>query len=102
VATAKVLTDGRGFTLYTSNRDVAGSGKSGVTGAVLAAWPALLLAAGNPVKPDGLTGDLGVITRDDGSKQVAYKGLPLYLWQNDKAPGDVTGNGVGGFTVASP
>ena len=54
------------------------------------------------MKPDGLTGDLSVITRDDGSKQVAYKGLPLYFWQNDKAPGDVTGNGVGGFTVAAP
>jgi predicted lipoprotein with Yx(FWY)xxD motif len=98
----RVLTDSKGMTLYTSNRDTAGSGKSGVTGPVLAAWPALILASGNPVKPDGLSGDLALITRDDGSKQVTYKGLPLYSWQNDKAPGDVTGQGVGGFSVAMP
>jgi predicted lipoprotein with Yx(FWY)xxD motif len=86
----------------TSNRDVAGSGKSAVTGGVLVAWPAFILASGNPSKPDGLAGDLTLITRDDGSKQVTYKGLPLYYWQNDKAPGDVTGQGVGGFSVAMP
>jgi predicted lipoprotein with Yx(FWY)xxD motif len=98
----KVLVDSRGFTLYTSNRDTAGSGKSGVTGPVLQAWPALLLASGTPTKGDGVTGDLTVITRDDGTKQVAYKGLPLYFWQNDKAAGDATGNGTGGFSFATP
>jgi predicted lipoprotein with Yx(FWY)xxD motif/plastocyanin len=98
----RVLTDAKGMTLYTSNRDTAGSGKSGVSGPVLAAWPAYMLASGSPVKPDGLSGDLSLITRDDGAMQVAYKGLPLYYWQNDKAPGDVTGQGVGGFSVAMP
>src|SRR5690348_5624358 len=97
----KVLVDSRGFTLYTSNRDTAGSGKSAVTGPVLQAWPALILASGTPTKGDGVTGDLTVITRDDGTKQVAYKGLPLYFWQNDKAPGDATGNGTGGFSFAT-
>ncbi len=98
----KVLTDTKGMTLYTSNRDTAGSGKSGVTGGVLQAWPAYILASGNPSKGDGVSGDASLITRDDGSKQVAYKGLPLYYWQNDKQPGDTTGNNVGGFTVAMP
>jgi predicted lipoprotein with Yx(FWY)xxD motif len=98
----KVLTDSRGLTLYTFNRDVAGGGASAVSGGLLAAWPALKLASGNPVKPDGLTGDLGLITRDDGSKQVTYKGLPLYFWQNDKNPGDVTGQNIAGFVIAAP
>ena len=98
----KVLTDSKGMTLYTSNRDTAGSGKSNVTGNVLQAWPAYILTSGNPTKGDGVSGDATLITRDDGSKQVAYKGLPLYYWQNDKQPGDTTGNNVGGFTVAMP
>lgn len=98
----KVLTDSRGMTLYTFSRDVSGSGASAVSGGLLAAWPAFKLASGNPVKPDGLTGDLGLITRDDGSKQVTYKGLPLYFWQNDKNPGDVTGQNIAGFVIATP
>ena len=38
-------------------------------------------------------GDYTVVTRDDGSKQWAYKGKPLYLWVKDAKPGDRTGDG---------
>ncbi|MEO8186844.1 MAG: hypothetical protein ABI580_05700, partial [Burkholderiaceae bacterium] len=42
-------------------------------------------------------------TRDDGAKQWAYKGQPLYQWANDKKPGDKTGDGVGGvWKIAKP
>ena len=98
----KVLTDSKGITLYTTSRDVAGSGKSAVSGRLLESWPPFVLTSGSPVKPEGLAGDLGVITRDDGAKQVTYKGLPLYLWPDDKAAGDVKGQGVAGFVVANP
>jgi predicted lipoprotein with Yx(FWY)xxD motif len=37
-----------------------------------------------------------VITREDGSKQWAYKGKPLYYWVKDTKPGDVSGDGVKG------
>jgi len=90
------------MTLYTYNNDVANSGKSAVSGGLLQAWPALTLASGTPAKPSGLAGDLATITRDDGSKQVTYKGLPLYLFQRDQKPGDVTGQNVAGFVVAVP
>ena len=30
--------------------------------------------------------------RDDGSKQWAYKGKPLYYWKDDKKGGDVEGD----------
>jgi predicted lipoprotein with Yx(FWY)xxD motif len=33
-----------------------------------------------------------VVTRDDGSKQLAYKGKPLYLYAADQKPGDRTGD----------
>lgn len=98
----KVLTNASGMTLYTYNRDIAGSGQSTVSGGLLSAWPALTSTSDTPVAPAGLAGALATITRSDGPKQVTYKGLPLYLWQNDKAPGDVTGQGVAGFTIATP
>ena len=41
-------------------------------------------------------GDFTLVERKDGTKQWAYKGQPLYLWVNDKALGDMTGDGVGG------
>jgi predicted lipoprotein with Yx(FWY)xxD motif len=39
------------------------------------------------------SGDYSVITRDDGKKQLAYKGMPLYFWVKDTKPGDKTGDG---------
>ena len=39
---------------------------------------------------------LGITTRKDGSVQVTYNGWPLYYYDKDKAPGDATGQGVGG------
>lgn len=43
------------------------------------------------------------ITRDDGAKQWAYKGKPLYLWTKDTKPGDKTGDGVNGvWKIAKP
>ena len=43
---------------------------------------------------DQATGDYMVITRDDGKKQWAMKGKPLYYWMKDSKPGDKTGEGV--------
>ena len=41
-------------------------------------------------------GDWTVVTRDNGMKQWAYKGKPLYAFVKDSKPGDTTGDGVGG------
>ena len=49
----------------------------------------------------GVTGPLGTLTRPDGTTQVTYRGMPLYYWQGDTKSGDVTGNGVEGFAVAT-
>ena len=43
---------------------------------------------------DKVSGDLSINTRDDGSKQWAYKGKPLYFWAKDAKPGDKTGDGI--------
>lgn len=83
-----VLTGKNGMTLYTFDRDVAGSGKSVCNGPCATNWPPLM-ASSNMMG----SGDYSVITRDDGGKQVAYKGKPLYFWAKDMKAGDKTGDG---------
>jgi predicted lipoprotein with Yx(FWY)xxD motif len=48
-------------------------------------------------------GDWSIVARDDGGKQWAYKGKPLYTWAKDQKPGDRTGDGVNNvWHVARP
>ena len=77
------------------------AGCSSMYGSSSAAAPAKV-ADGMLVGPNGMTlyvfdkdsGDYSVITRDDGKKQWALKGKPLYYWAKDAKPGDKTGDGV--------
>ncbi|MDB5815874.1 MAG: hypothetical protein JWN23_2991 [Rhodocyclales bacterium] len=93
-----VFTDSKDMTLYTFDKD-ATPGKSVCNGQCATNWPPLMVA-------DGATasGDWSVVTRDDGKKQWAYKGKPLYTWIKDAKPGDKTGEGAAGNTwhVAKP
>ena len=87
--TGGVLANSAGMTLYTFDRDTAGSGKSACNGTCAANWPPLP-AAGDAKA----AGDWSIVTRDDGAKQWAFKGKPLYLWAKDQKPGDKTGDGM--------
>ena len=92
------LTNAAGMTLYTFDKDTAGNGKSVCNGPCATSWPPLAATA-----TDKASGDYTIVTRDDGAKQWAFKGKPLYLWVNDKKPGDKTGDGVGGvWKTAKP
>ena len=92
-----VLVGPNGMTLYTFDRDTAGSGKSVCNGPCATNWPPLMGATA----PAG-TG-YSVIQRDDGSSQIAYKGKPLYYWAKDMKPGDKTGDGFNQvWQVAKP
>ena len=94
-----ILTGANGLTLYTYSGD--SSGTSTCTGGCATAWPPLTVPAGQrPTAGTGVTGPLTTLVRTDGTTQVAYDGLPLYYWQGDAKPGDVTGDGVDGFSVA--
>lgn len=94
-----VLVDAKGMTLYTFDKDASGSGKSVCNGQCAINWPPLLAA-----ETDKPSGDWSIVTRDDGKKQWAYKGKPLYLWIKDAKPGDKTGEGMASNTwhVAKP
>jgi predicted lipoprotein with Yx(FWY)xxD motif len=96
-----VLTGPNGLTLYTRTGDTATT--SSCTGQCATAWPPLTVGAGaTATGGTGVTGTFATLTRADGTLQVTYNGLPLYGWQKDAKPGDVTGQGVGGFSVAKP
>ena len=83
------FTDAKGMTLYTFDNDKEPN-KSACAGNCLNNWPVLKAEAA-----DKDMGDWKVITRDDGTKQWAYKGKPLYYFAMDKAAGDKLGDGRG-------
>ncbi|CAB3655094.1 hypothetical protein CEY09_17155 [Achromobacter marplatensis] len=80
-----ILVNSAGMTLYTFDKDAGG--KSACNDQCAKIWPPVTAAA--DAKP---MGDLTVITRDDGSKQWAHKGKPIYLYAKDAKPGDKTGD----------
>ena len=94
-----VLVGSNGMTLYTFDRDPAGAGKSVCNGPCATNWPPLRA----PQAGAGNSGDWTVVTRDDGSKQWAYKGKPVYHWVKDTKAGDRTGDGVNNaWRIARP
>jgi predicted lipoprotein with Yx(FWY)xxD motif len=93
--TETILVNGQGLPLYYYLSDTAA--KSVVTGGLAALWPPL-----TSVSPaaTGLTGKLAAVMDIHGD-QVAYNGHLLYTFADDQA-GQVTGQGVQGFFVATP
>ncbi|SJZ80021.1 Predicted lipoprotein with conserved Yx(FWY)xxD motif [Enhydrobacter aerosaccus] len=92
-----MFVDAKGMTLYTFDKDTAG--KSVCNGPCATNWPPLAVADGAKA-----SGDWSIVTRDDGLKQWAYKGKPVYAWSKDSKPGDTTGDGFlnGAWHVAKP
>jgi predicted lipoprotein with Yx(FWY)xxD motif len=84
-----VMADIAGHTLYTSDRDK--SGKSACDADCARDWkplPAAWMARDE--------GDWSVLTREDGTRQWAYQGKPLYTFAGDHKAGDTNGDGVDG------
>ena len=95
--------DREGFTLYTFENDRNdangdGAGDSDCNGGCAETWPPLFADAG--ATPGG---PFTIIDRDDGSRQWALNGLPLYFYAPDQVPGDTLGEGAGNvWFVARP
>jgi predicted lipoprotein with Yx(FWY)xxD motif len=87
----------KGMTLYTFDKDSAG--KSACNGPCATNWPPAL--ASDDARP---TGPWTIVTRDDGLKQWAYNGKPVYAFAKDTKAGDTTGDGLlkGAWHVAKP
>ena len=78
-AKAKVLTNEQELTLYVFDRD--SPGKSVCNGPCATNWPPLIASAGAMAM-----GDYSIITRNDGTKQWAYKGRPLTTGKTTRSP----------------
>lgn len=91
----RVLTDGRGRTLYLFLKDTRRM--SACRGSCASFWPPLLTTR----KPHATTGAkqalIGTIRRADGRLQATYNGHPLYMFKLDTKPGETNGEGLNDF-----
>ena len=91
----KILVDGNGRTLYLHDSDTPT--QVTCTGGCATIWPPLLATGTTPTVGPGLDiTKLATVAGPNGT-QVTYHGHPLYTYANDKAAGDTTGQGIGGF-----
>ena len=89
------LTGASGRALYLWVAD--SGGKSSCTGGCAQAWPPVI-ASSTPAAAGGVSAaNLGTITRTDGTKQVTYKGHPLYYYAGDTQGGTTNGQGSDQF-----
>ena len=107
VSPGKTLTGENGMTLYIFKADTKDSGKSVCNGDCATAWPPYTLEADETLEKDAaVTGTVTMITRDDGTKQVAYNGWPLYYFKGDAKAGDSNGQNINAFggiwVIAAP
>lgn len=88
----KILTDGKGMTLYIFTPDK--QSLSTCYEECAFTWPPLLISSGTPTLATGVVGTLDTTIRKDNSTQVTYNGMPLYYYVKDKKPGDVNGQNI--------
>jgi predicted lipoprotein with Yx(FWY)xxD motif len=81
-----MLTDAKGMTLYTYVKDTPT--QSNCNDGCAMQWPPVAASGAPPSEA------WTVVARNDGSKQWAYRGRPVYGWIKDSRPGDITGEGV--------
>jgi len=85
-----------GLTVYRFDNDTNKPPKSTCDGQCLTAWPPVLTDGTATVVASEIdSAKVGTLTRPDGSVQVTLNGWPLYLFGQDKSPGDVKGEGAG-------
>lgn len=89
------LADSSGRPLYTYGGDTAGV--SNCSGSCVASWPVYTATV-----TVSLPANVSVIARSDGTKQYAYKALPLYRFSGDTASSQPTGDGLSNFHLARP
>lgn len=89
------LVSNSGRALYLWAADTGG--KSSCSGACAKTWTPLTSTGAPHASGGASASDLGTIRRSDGSKQVTYRGHPLYYYAPDTGPGMTTGQGTNSF-----
>ena len=95
-ALGSILVGPNGNTLYGFTPDQAAAGKPTCNGDCAALWPPLAVSSDFTVGTGLDKSVFKVVTRDDGSKQLAIGQFPLYYYQPDTKPGDTLGQGLFG------
>ena len=92
------LVSENGMTLYQYTKDKPGV--SNCTGTCATIWPPYTIPAGETSSTlsvgANVSGQIGTITRADGTLQITYNNIPLYYYSKDNVPGDTNGQGVAG------
>jgi predicted lipoprotein with Yx(FWY)xxD motif len=83
------------LTVYLFEADKGSS--SACSGACAKAWPPVTTASDPTASGAAVAADLGTTMRSDGTKQVTYKGHPLYFFEKDEDSGDAYGQGSKAF-----
>jgi len=92
-----VVVDGAGRTLYRFDNDSPKPPKATCNGDCAKKWPPVIVNPGSRIFVAGVrTSVVGIVKRDDGTRQVTINGWPLYRFSGDKKAGDTNGQGVGG------
>ncbi len=99
-ALGSYLANASGFTLYTYGNDAQNSGLSSCYSSCATNWPPFY-ASTLSLSPGLSASDFNTITRVGGGLQLTYRGWPLYLFTADHSAGEVSGNGVAGFRLAT-
>jgi predicted lipoprotein with Yx(FWY)xxD motif len=88
-----VLVDAQGAALYTADQEA--DGRIRCTRGCAAVWlPLAAPASGDPSAEGDVEGELSVVERPDGTRQVTLDGVPLYRFADDGGPGEVSGDGL--------
>ncbi|MGN9914333.1 hypothetical protein ACTMTJ_43065 [Phytohabitans sp. LJ34] len=98
----QAVVDQDGWILYRFDKDTANPPASNCRDKCEKVWPPVYTEDGKP-ELAGIDEDkVGVITREDGTKQLTLDGWALYRYIGDKKPGQWKGQGVGStwFVVA--
>ena len=79
---------------------------SSCSGACAKVWPPVIVSGSPKATSPAQMSLLGTTNRSDGTKQLTYKGHPLYYFIKDKDDGDAYGQGVkhfgGSWYVVAP
>jgi predicted lipoprotein with Yx(FWY)xxD motif len=85
----------KSMTVYLFEADKGAT--SSCSGACAQVWPPVTTSGEPKAAGTASAADLGTITRPDGTKQVTYKGHPLYFFARDGDKGDAYGQGIKSF-----
>jgi predicted lipoprotein with Yx(FWY)xxD motif len=91
----QAVTDGAGFVMYRFDNDSANPPKSNCDGKCAEIWPPAF-TDGNPTLKGIPVGQVGTVTRADGTRQLTIGGWPVYHYIGDLKAGTWKGQGIGG------